>query len=252
MTRFGMLLTASPFALALVMACGGDGSTGAVGTTTTGSDTIPDVFKHFLSTVEVSIDGAYVVLRTTDVPDHKSVYFPTSDPMYQAYNGSNASFAKAPNTLAAQQLVFRIPLHPVAAASHSATPLGAIGIAVNGVAIFNQYNGQNRPLTVEINSFDQGNGHPQQTGVYHYHVEPLFITGAKGRDALIGFLLDGFPVYGPIENGHTLTDSDLDVYHGHVGVTKDYPGGIYHYHITAEDPYINGSGFWGTAGTVGG
>jgi hypothetical protein len=35
-------------------------------------------------------------------------------------------------------------------------------------------------------------------------------------------------------------------------VTADYPGGIYHYHITLEDPYINGNGFYGNAGTVSG
>ena len=63
-------------------------------------------------------------------------------------------------------------------------------------------------------------------------------------------MLDGFPVYGPEENGRRVTNADLDAYHGHVGPTADYPNGIYHYHITDEDPYINGSGFFGTAGTV--
>jgi hypothetical protein len=38
----------------------------------------------------------------------------------------------------------------------------------------------------------------------------------KGKDALLGFLLDGFPVYGTIENGVTVTNSNLDVYHGHM------------------------------------
>jgi hypothetical protein len=32
--------------------------------------------------------------------------------------------------------------------------------------------------------------------------------------------------------------------------TPEYPNGIYHYHITAADPYINGSGYYGTPGTV--
>jgi len=88
------------------------------------------------------------------------------------------------------------------------------------------------------------------TGQYHYHVEPLYLTTSKGKGALLGFLLDGFPVYGPLENGKTLTDSDLDALHGHTSVTTDYPNGIYHYHITAAAPYINGDGFFGTAGTV--
>jgi hypothetical protein len=63
-------------------------------------------------------------------------------------------------------------------------------------------------------------------------------------------LLDGFPVYGPMENGAAVNNADLDVYHGHSHATAEYPDGIYHYHITSTDPYINGDGFYGTAGTV--
>ena len=30
----------------------------------------------------------------------------------------------------------------------------------------------------------------------------------------------------------------------------EYPDGIYHYHVTDADPYINGAGFYGTPGTL--
>ena len=63
-------------------------------------------------------------------------------------------------------------------------------------------------------------------------------------------MTDGFPVYGPIENGKTVATKDLDAYHGHTNATTEYPAGVYHYHITADDPYINGSGFYGMPGTV--
>ena len=63
-------------------------------------------------------------------------------------------------------------------------------------------------------------------------------------------LADGFPVYGPEENGTTITSADLDAYHGHVSATADFPNGIYHYHITADPPYINGNGFYGVAGNI--
>jgi hypothetical protein len=155
-----------------------------------------------------------------------------------------------PNRIAESPHTFRIPKSPTVSATHPATPAGAIGIALNGVPFFNQYAAGGSPLTGEINSFDQYNGHPQQTGVYHYHVEPLHLTATLGTDALLGFLLDGFPVYGPMENGVAVTNDDLDDYHGHVGPTAEYPSGIYHYHITAEDPYLNGAGFYGTPGTV--
>lgn len=216
----------------------------------TSTEGVPAVFRKFASGVEVSVDGDEIVLRSNDVPNHRSPYFPRSDPRYEAYDGTNPQWMQNPFTIQEQQLVVRIPLHPQKAAHSSPTPLGPIGMAVNGVAIFNQYAGNGRPLTQEINGFDQYNGHPQQTGVYHYHAEPTYLTKTNGADALVGFLLDGFPVYGPVENGKRITNGDLDELHGHFGATADYPNGVYHYHVTAEDPYINGAGFYGTPGTV--
>ena len=151
----------------------------------------------------------------------------------------------------AQTLVFRIPLKPEKADVSQPTPLGPIGVSINRVPFFNQYAGPNRPLAFEINSFDQYNGHPQMTGMYHYHVEPLYLTTICGRDALLGYLLDGFPVYGPMEIGKLVTNADLGANHGHLHATKEYPGGTYHYHVTSEAPYINGVGFYGKAGSVG-
>jgi hypothetical protein len=211
---------------------------------------LPEIYKKFNSTVQVYVEGTNIVIKSNGIPDHKSVYFNTSDSRYQAYNGSNPNFSINPNRIMEQSYTFKIPLNPAESANKQATPLGPIGVSVNGVPLFNQYAGPSQPLTNEINSFDQYNGHPQQSGAYHYHVEPLYITAQKGKSALIGFLLDGFPVYGPLENGVTLTSSNLDNYHGHTGVTADYPAGIYHYHFTSDAPYLNGNGFWGTKGTV--
>lgn len=219
-------------------------------TATTSSANLPDVFKKFNTTVTISVEGNYVVLKSNGVPDHKSPYFAASDSRYEAYNGSNTAYAKNPNSIITQNLTFKIPLNPASAATKQATALGPIGISLNGVPLYNQYAGPNQPLTNEINSFDQYNGHPQQSGQYHYHVEPLFLTSSKGRGALLGFLLDGYPVYGPLENGALVLNSGLDAYHGHAHATAEYPNGIYHYHITADAPYINGNGYYGTPGTV--
>jgi hypothetical protein len=218
--------------------------------TTTSTATVPAVFNKFSATVTVSSDGNYITLKSNGVPDHKSCYFPAGDSRFEAYNGTNPSFQKNPNSIGTKNFVFRIPANPTLNPAHAATPLGPIGIAVNGVAIYNQFAGPNQPLTNEINSFDQYNGHPDPTATYHYHVEPLHITIQKTKSALIGFLLDGFPIYGPLENGKTLVSADLDSYHGHTTPTADYPNGTYHYHITADAPYINGAGFYGTKGIV--
>jgi len=242
------------FLLTVLLFCGGSCKKS---TTTAGgggsATTVPAVFSKFNSNVTVSAEGSYIVLKSNGLPEHKSPYYQGTAwaaTLYEAYNGTNPAFMQNPNKIASFNYVFKIPASPAVNATHEATPLGPIGISINGVPLFNQYAGPSQPLTNEINSFDQYNGHPAPNSMYHYHVEPLYITATKGKSALIGFLLDGFPVYGPLENGATLTTANLDIYHGHTGVTADYPAGIYHYHITADAPYINGSGFYGTKGSV--
>ena len=105
--------------------------------------------------------------------------------------------------------------------------MGPIGVSLNGVPFYNQYAGGGAPLSNEINSFDQYNGHPAPGrggggGRYHYHME----------------------------NGDELKSSDLDNHHGHAHPTSDFPDGIYHYHITSDAPYLNGIGYYGAPGTV--
>ncbi len=153
----------------------------------TPSGTLPAVYAQFGNGVQVSVDGTNVVLRTTSVPDHKSPYFGTGNAMYEA---PHAGMIVNPNVIRAQSLVFRVPLTPQAA-TPSDTPLGPIGISVNGVVLFNQYAAMRQPLTNEIQTFDRYNGHPQQMGQYHYHLEPLWLTSSRGRSSFIGGLLDG-------------------------------------------------------------
>lgn len=232
---------------ATALACSGADIASAT-TATTG--VVPAAYKAFTSDVQVALDGDFITLTATGIPNHNSPYFATSDARFEAYTGTNANFAKAPGSITATRYVMRIPLHPARAATSAPTPLGPIGLALNGVPFYNQYNGQNRPLTVEIDSFDQYNGHPTPTNAYHYHVEPVYLTRTVGSDRLLGFLLDGFPVYGPVESGRRVVNGDLDQLHGHLGKTAEYPDGIYHYHITDADPFLNGAGFYGSAGTV--
>ncbi len=215
---------------------------------------VPSVYSKIYGATSITFDGTFVTIKTNDQPDHKSAYYPTTHALYEAFSGatfSGVNFVINPNRIATQSMTFKIPANPTMASTHAATPLGPIGIAINGVPFFNQYAGPNQPLTNEITSFDQYWGHPQQTGMYHYHVEPKYLTTIKAsKSALMGFLLDGFPVYGPWEENNSVA-TGLDVYHGHTHVTLDYPGGIYHYHFSDASPYLNGNGYWGTPGTVG-
>ncbi|KOY87419.1 hypothetical protein AD998_15875 [bacterium 336/3] len=221
-------------------------------TTPSTNNNVPAVYSKIYGATSITSDGTYIIIKTNGTPDHKSVYYANGNSLYENFSGTTfggVTFAKNPNSIATQNYTFKIPINPTVSSTHPATPLGAIGVALNGVPFYNQYAGPNQPLTNEITSFDQYWGHPQQSGGYHYHVEPIYLTGVKAsKSSLLGFLLDGFPVYGPEENGVAVTG--LDAYHGHTHATTEYPNGIYHYHITSTDPYINGNGFYGTPGTV--
>ena len=237
-------------AVALVCACASPSAPTAATTTATTTpnptpSAAPAIYQRFQSAVTVTVAGTQVVLRSAGLPDHKSPYWGAGNALYEA---PLPGMMLAPNTIASQNLTLRVPIVPTAA-TPSDTPLGPIGMAVNGVAIFNQYAAGRSPLGAEILSFDRYNGHPQQTGQYHYHVEPLWLTSNNGASALIGVLLDGFPVYGPRDTGGS-APSGLDSCNGHTHATPDVPLGIYHYHVTAAPPYISGC-YKGAPGSLG-
>jgi hypothetical protein len=252
--KYSMKKSISVVTLAvLFFACSTDDS---IVTPAASSAEVPAVYKKIYGVSSVTSDGTTISIKVNGLPDHKSPYYATTNSLYQSYSGvtfGGLVFVKNPNSIIEQSGIFKIPINPKMATNHAATPLGPIGIALNGVPFFNQYAGpNNQELKGEMAGFDQFYGHPQNSGVYHYHVEPLQLTTVKStKSGLMGFLLDGFPVYGPQEeNGSAVTNANLDVYHGHIHATLDYPNGIYHYHFTTEAPYLNGNGFYGTPGTV--
>ncbi len=246
----------SKLAFAVILLATGTGCKKTTTTNNGGNTTqVPSVYLKIYGATSIICDGTWIYIKTKNLPDHKSAYYPTTNPLYEAYSGltfGGNTFVKNPNSIIEQSGTIKIPLNPALNTAHAATPLGPIGIALNGVVFFNQYAGPNQPLTGEIATFDKYYGHPQPQGMYHYHVEPLYLTTVKStKSGLMGFLLDGFPVYGPKEeNGSMVTSSLLDVYHGHTHATVDYPNGIYHYHFTDDAPYLNGNGFYGTPGTI--
>ena len=217
--------------------------------------------KIYKTTSDIYIENGFVYINTDGVPDHKSPYFlgtQWESEKYVPYDGSNpfvTSFNLNPNRISAGNIRFKIPISPKKSTTTTTTAMGPIGVSLNGVPFYNQYAGGGAPLSNEINSFDQYNGHPAPGrggggGRYHYHMEPFWLTQNYGKNTLLGFLLDGFPIYGPEENGDELKSSDLDNHHGHAHPTSDFPDGIYHYHITSDAPYLNGIGYYGAPGTV--
>ena len=155
------------------------------------------------------------------------------------------AYDRNPNSIRTQSVRYSLPRNPKRAEQASCLPMGAIGIATNGVAIYNALDGLERDAVAhEVQ--DRCGGHPQMSGQYHYHSIPDCLTrkqSTKRHSGLVGFALDGFPIYGPRGAGGKLLDNDdLDACHGHVGRVK-LDGRwrrTYHYHATLEYPYTFG------------
>lgn len=202
------------------------------------SDDFP--FNRFTSNVTIYEDGDEYVIETDDLPNHSSPYWGSG---HDLYSTPHSGMVVNPNEITAQDLSFRIPKNPSVNSTTTETELGPIGVSINGVVFFNAYAGKDRTtgewlgVEDEIPTFDEFQGHPAQAGLYHYHLEPLYLT-QDDASKFLGFLKDGFPVYGKIEQDGT-NPSELDECHGHSHVTEEYPEGSYHYHMSESFPYLH-------------
>lgn len=182
--------------------------------------------------------GTTRTITTNGVPTNAATgIFPIAqtDPAY--------TYDRNPNSIAATQRIVKVPLNPKVAKQPTCLSLGAIGYTVNGVAIFNGLDAENRDA-VAHEMQDQCDGHPERTGQYHYHSgSRCVLAKAIGTSTLYGYALDGFGIY--IErtaDGGLLTNASLDVCHGRTS-TVLFNGKrrkMYHYVVTSEYPYTLG------------
>lgn len=203
---------------------------------------VPDWFKDNFTCIEAHVSGNFIAVHTSSVPSHKSYYFGSSSALYEDLPSGNHG---NPNSIQAQNYDFLIPLNPTENASTTPTDFDAIGLAINSVIFYNNQAAPGDDLSREILTFDKGNGHPTSSGQYHYHIEPVYVTSSDAK--LVGVLLDGFPVYGKLEEDGSSPNA-LDAAHGHKHATSHFSSGRYHYHITDDDPYIAGA-YRGTPGS---
>lgn len=184
------------------------------------------------------------IIATNGLPSDTAVgNFPVSS-TDEAY-----SYDRNPNSVLEQSVTVTVPGMPSLAGAPSCTGMGAIGYALNGVAIFNAVDAENRDAVAhEVQ--DVCDGHPEKSGTYHYHNGSTCLTSevVAGGSKLIGYALDGFGIYVEKDaQGHLKTNADLDVCHGRTskvlwnGVVQE----IYHYSVTLEFPYTVGC-FMGT------
>lgn len=208
--------------------------------------------------VEVTLDPAAGTFRyqSDGIPAFglADAYLVPNDPSTMPFADDPAdSFWTLPATdIQESPIDTTITTTPVFSDMPTDTSLGQIGVAINGARIFNDYEDMERQV-VALNDnvihdhaafVDECNGHPLGDGTsYHYHGVPLCIAEIVDVDGehstMIGVLQDGFPAYANQGlGGETVTNADLDACGGHFEATPEFPEGIYHYHLTADEaPY---------------
>ncbi len=208
----------------------------------TGDVSITDVVKsRFTSAVSFSTSGIgrkrRIILKSNGLPNHKTPYWGSGNALYEDFPSGHTPNANT--TMESQTYVMKIPTNPEEASSKEETSLGEIGMALNGVAIYNDREGGNVSLdAMTLTTFDNSGAHPTPGKNYHYHTTGKYTSVDDAN--LIGFLRDGFPIYG--RKDMTGDYPTLDEYGGHYGPTEDFPNGIYHYHASNVN-YLN-SGYY--------
>lgn len=223
------------------------------------------------SGVTLTVEGPYRVMRATGLPDHPTGAFP---------NRGN------PNHMSEQDYVFRIPVQ--GQQTGYTTPLQmriSFGVALNGIPFdpgANEFWNGDRSSGWQYEAMalgprlglDENNAHVQPSGAYHYHGLPIGLLrelSSSGRQTLIGYAADGFPIYsenkrssyrlksgtrpsgpGGSYDGTFVADyeyvpglGDLDDCNGRSGATPEYPNGTYYYVVSETFPFIP-RGFKGT------
>lgn len=137
--------------------------------------------------VNVSCSGSTVTIQANGIPHYPFV-------------------AITPNGLAARDVTIRLPQSPQMAANPTDIPLlGIAGISVTGMVFFGP-NEAARPDPygdpVANRIMDSCAGHTSPGGQYHFHalLEECLRLDPVDRTApspILGFALDGFPIYGP-------------------------------------------------------
>ncbi|WP_425358594.1 YHYH protein [Turneriella parva] len=262
---------------------------------TTMDAALPAAIRDNFKCQTAYVNGANNVFKSVNMPNHVSFYYCSlisagacavdkrNATLWAALPSGNTSAGT--NTIFVQNLEFTIPATPtLKTGTLTGTQNGyvAVGVTVNGLAIFNNAAAPPDTLAAEAATFDGFDGHPQNAGVYHHHagVRKVGASGTDNNDAnLIGIALDGYLIYGKKCDNATATTADditltastgtsdgsaagitgasattLDQLHGHTTTTRHLGTATYHYHMaldpTATIDTLLGSYFRGVAGTI--
>jgi phosphatidylethanolamine-binding protein (PEBP) family uncharacterized protein len=180
----------------------------------------------------VSCDSTYAYVGSNGLATHTMMNGITASnlqvPIAQNFNGANA---------------WKIPLAPAIAASTVTANDGPIGVAINGVPIFNpcKQGGCQNGDTKVLGELDVCNGHAGRAEDYHYHAAPTCMMAGQANANYwdthpIGWALDGFAIFGYNNADGTIATRD-NVCGGNTLSVSNAPSG-YSYHVTNASPYV--------------
>lgn len=185
-------------------------------------------------TASVSCDGTYAYVSSIGITTHAMMNGITSTnlqiPTPQNFQGANG---------------WKIPLNPAIAASPTSVIDGPIGVAINGVPIFNPctQGGNNCATTGDtkaIGQLDVCNGHAGRADDYHYHAAPTCMMADQNTNYWnthpVGWALDGFAIFGFNDADGTTAERDANC-GGNTKAVPNAPAG-YSYHVTNTYPYV--------------
>ena len=167
----------------------------------------------------------------------------TTHPMMNGITSTNLQVPTAQNFQGT--FGWKIPLSPTIAAAPSPVVDGPIGVAINGVPIFNPCTqGGNGCATggdtKTLGQLDTCNGHAGRADDYHYHAAPTCLMADQSANYWdthpLGWALDGFAIFGYRDADGTTAMRD-NICGGNTKAVQNAPSG-YSYHVTDSYPYV--------------
>ena len=222
------------------------------------SESVPTptlAFDEFNSeSVTISFDGDEITIQSNALPNHTSPYWSANSDLHIDAIVANED-QMSPGNITEGSYSLTVSAAPSFASNTTETGLGAIGISVTGVPIFNGSEGPTDVTAGVASGFDWAGGHSGPTG-YHYHTEAQDVGEASpltiDDDRLLGIMSDGFLIYGRKCSSTGDYPTDGDESNGHFSTTEHSDEAFYHYHIVNEiylDQYYLLFGFVDLQGT---
>lgn len=185
--------------------------------------------------VDVTCDSTYAAIASSGIQSRHAMMrgiraTNQQVPIPQNFTGANA---------------WRIPLQPVVSATKTSAVDGPIGIAVNGVPIFNPCkqggcSGPGGGDTKVLGELDDCNGHAGRADDYHYHAAPICLMSEQGAAYWdthpVGWALDGYAIFGYRNPDGSVAPRDGGC-GGNTTAHPNAPAG-YAYHVTDVSPYV--------------